>query len=148
LSLKSNPISFVNFNHFNSLLNSFFSPIFLILTTLTNLLTNLCFSFKSNSFYSFLYNLLSLNAKKITINSYNTSKNNYLSNYFNNSDLTTATKYTNEETNESFRYLRFYNPVFKYDYKSGDYFPKLYKEVYTYLFTSANDVTNSVRTSP
>jgi len=147
-SLKSNLFSFVNFNNFNNLLSSFFSSIFSILTNVINLFTGLFFSFKTNSFFLFVYNFLFLNDRNIITNNFNKSKNNYLSNYFNNSDLTVTTKYTNEETSDSFRYLRFYNPVFKYDYKSGDYFPKLYKEVYSYLFTSANDVTNSVRTSP
>ena len=37
---------------------------------------------------------------------------------------------------------------FKYDFKSGDYFPKLYKEIYTYLFSTILDTTSALRTSP
>jgi hypothetical protein len=73
----------------------------------------------------------------------------YNSNFFNNTDLNFNLKYSNEETSDSSRYLKFYNPVFKYDYKSGDYFPKSYKEVfYGYLFTTIGDLTSSVRTAP
>lgn len=73
---------------------------------------------------------------------------NYTSNFFSDVSSTFNTKYFNEENHNNARYLRFYNPIFKYDYKSGDYFPKLYKQVYNYLFTSINDLTNSVRTAP
>jgi hypothetical protein len=95
------------------------------------------------SFYDFL-----LSSRFTLSTNYNLTNDTYVSNYFNNTDLTFINKYTNEENSDAARYLRFYNPVFKYDYKSGDYFPKLYKEVYTHLFTTANDLTNSVRTSP
>jgi hypothetical protein len=57
-------------------------------------------------------------------------------------------KYSNEETSETFRYLKFYNPVFKYDFKSGDYFPKLYKESYSYLFLSMAEAVGSLRSAP
>jgi hypothetical protein len=57
-------------------------------------------------------------------------------------------KYSNEETSETFRYLKFYNPVFKYDFKSGDYFPKLYKEAYNYLFLSMAEAVGSLRSAP
>jgi len=46
------------------------------------------------------------------------------------------------------RYTRFTDPIFKYDYKSGDYFPKLYKEVYKHLFVSVMNITNGLKTSP
>ena len=72
----------------------------------------------------------------------------YASNYFTNSNSQIQTKYLNEELSSSSRYLRFNNPVFKYDYKSGDYFPKLYKEVYTYLFSSINDLTGGLKQAP
>jgi len=72
----------------------------------------------------------------------------YSSQYFNNTSLTFINKYTNEETSNVSRYLRFYNPVFKYDFKSGDYFPKIYKEMYTYLFMSRADALGSLRNAP
>jgi hypothetical protein len=72
----------------------------------------------------------------------------YSSHYFNNTSLTFINKYTNEETSNVSRYLRFYNPVFKYDFKSGDYFPKIYKEMYTYLFMSRADALGSLRNAP
>nr|ASY95744.1 Cox1 [Stylonychia lemnae] len=53
-----------------------------------------------------------------------------------------------EETSSEARNLRFNNPVFKYDYKSGDYFPKLYKEAYSFLLPSILSLTSGLRTSP
>jgi len=53
--------------------------------------------------------------------------------------------FENEESSDNIRYRRFDNPIFKYDYKSGDYYPKLYKEVYPYLFTSTIDLTGGLR---
>jgi hypothetical protein len=72
----------------------------------------------------------------------------YVSNHFAHINKEFQFKNINQETAETSRYLKFANPVFKYDYKSGDYFPKLYKEVYTHLFSSVSDLTSAVRTSP
>ena len=107
------------------------------------------FSDKTNSVFSFFYDAFSTNSLKNFKNITESRINqNYSSNFFTNSDEVFNVKHSNEETSNTFRYLKFYNPVFKYDYKSGDYFPKLYKESYNYLFTSLNDLTNSVRTAP
>jgi len=52
------------------------------------------------------------------------------------------------EHGEIKRYYRFSDPIFKYDYKSGDYFPKLYKEIYQHLFTTILNLTGGLKTSP
>lgn len=52
-----------------------------------------------------------------------------------------------ELTNQK-RYQRLHNIIFKYDYKSGDYFPKLNKDLYTHLFSTLLDLTSGLRTSP
>ena len=52
----------------------------------------------------------------------------------------------NEEISTTSRVLRFNNPIFKYDYKSGDYFPKLYKDLYSFLIPSILDLTSGLRT--
>ena len=101
----------------------------------------------SNSIFMFFYNfyfyLFFTNS-----NNYSTFDNlSYKSQYLTNSSLSFLNKYSNEETSETFRYLKFYNPVFKYDFKSGDYFPKLYKEVYGYLFLTMSEAAGSLRTA-
>jgi hypothetical protein len=50
-----------------------------------------------------------------------------------------------EELSTNSRFIRFDNPVFKYDYKSGDYFSKLYKDVYSFLMPSIIDLTSGLR---
>jgi len=72
----------------------------------------------------------------------------YGSNYFNNLSTGFQNKYNSEELSINVRYQRFNNPLFKYDFKSGDYFPKLYKEIYTYLFSTILETTSDIRTSP
>ena len=48
-----------------------------------------------------------------------------------------------ENTNN--RFLKFNNPIYKYDYKSGDYFPKFYKETYWFLFSSLLNITSAIK---
>jgi hypothetical protein len=73
----------------------------------------------------------------------------YSSLYFLNIHSKEQFKFGNEESQSvSTRYHKFDNPIFKYDYKSGDYFPKLYKEIYTYLFSSSLDITSGLRSAP
>ena len=138
-----NILSFFNFLFINCFLN-FFNWIFNILSFFNFFI----FGFNSNSFFNYIYNLFF----STSLNKFNNSKNiyfsNYTSKYFNNTDSSFITKYTNEEVSDSSRFLRFYNPVFKYDYKSGDYFSKTQELLYSHLFTTISDITSSVRTSP
>ena len=105
------------------------------------------FSNQTNFIFNNVYSLFFL--KNNNFHFINSKFNNkYSSDYFNNTPSSFITKYTNEETSNTSRYLRFYNPVFKYDFKSGDYFPKIYKEMYTYLFMSRADALGSLRNAP
>jgi hypothetical protein len=57
-------------------------------------------------------------------------------------------KYKNEETVGQRRDLRFDNPIFRYDYKSGNYFSKFNQETYTYLLSTLAGITGGLRTAP
>lgn len=72
----------------------------------------------------------------------------FLTKYFNNTDNNLVNLLSNEEISTNNRYNRFSNPSFKYDYKSGDYFPKIYKEVYTHLFTTYADLYSIAKSTP
>jgi heme/copper-type cytochrome/quinol oxidase subunit 1 len=72
----------------------------------------------------------------------------YNSEYFANMTLLELLKHSKMEFSSETRNQRFSNPVFKYDYKAGNYFPKLYKEIYTFLFSTFSDLTNALRPSP
>lgn len=117
------------------------------LSQTTRVLILILFSTKTNAIFINFYNLFFFRNTYSYSTTYN-SNHNYSSDYFNNTSLSFINKYTNEETSNVSRYLRFYNPVFKYDFKSGDYFPKIYKEMYTYLFMSRADALGSLRNAP
>ncbi len=148
------------FAQFNSFI--FFFKIFVIFPsielfrTLKNLfliLINFCFNLNTSFFFISIYNFKifffnyyfnkNFNAKLNLINELN-----FNSNYFTNLDLKYTNLVKNEENLNSSRHVKFNNPVFKYDYKSGDYFPKLYKEVYSHLYSSILNLTGGLRTSP
>lgn len=145
----------VNFNTLSSLfifINEVLlnSPIFFFFKIFSNfilLAVSTIFGFTTNSFFLFIYNLYTFDLNRMTFANLNQYKS-YYSGYFSNSDLSFLNKYSNEDSADDFRYLRFSNPVFKYDYKSGDYFPKLYKEIYTSLFTTMLDLTGGLKASP
>ncbi len=71
----------------------------------------------------------------------------FYSESFANSNLENLTKFSNLEISLQNRNRRFDNPIFKYDYKAGNYFPKMYKEAYTYLFSTLSDITNALKPS-
>jgi hypothetical protein len=72
----------------------------------------------------------------------------YSPEYFNKFKIYEFYTVHNKEFSFINRHQRTITPVFKYDYKSGDYFPKLSKELYSHLFTTLNDVTGGLRPSP
>jgi hypothetical protein len=79
---------------------------------------------------------------------YNNQNVEFKSEYFkNNTFKDLIINFSIELTNQK-RYQKFHNIIFKYDYKSGDYFPKLYKDLYTHLFSTLIDLTSGLRTSP
>jgi heme/copper-type cytochrome/quinol oxidase subunit 1 len=142
---------FFNLSKLYATLNIFICNIFFFTYKTLNELGNLnaTIVFGNKNFHPFeimsklIYNNLNLQIEQNrSVNFF------YNSNYFNNFNSAYQFKNINQETSNSYRYLRFSYPVFKYDYKSGDYFPKLYKEAYAYLFTTMADLTSAVRTAP
>lgn len=93
------------------------------------------------SFYSFFVNnrFISFISNKFFFKKFNTTTH---------VDVNSVESFllNNEELSNNSRFLRFNNPVFKYDYKSGDYFPKLYKDLYSFLIPSILDLTSGLRT--
>jgi hypothetical protein len=121
---------------------SFFTPLF----SFSTLSTYLFFNYQTFLVFNKMYDLVFVS--NFFSNSDKDIKDNFSSNFFFTLDNKDTNKYNNEEISNSFRYQRFSNPVFKYDYKSGDYFPKLHKIIHAHLFSTINDVTNGLRQSP
>jgi heme/copper-type cytochrome/quinol oxidase subunit 1 len=133
----------------NFLLLNMFKPLFKNLINVCNSLTWIFFDFKTNFIFNFFYTNFFLESKTYFLNNFFfKNQTNYSSNHFSNININESFKLSNEELSENSRYLKFYNPIFKYDYKSGDYFPKLYKEVYSHLFSTILDLTSGLRTTP
>ena len=133
--------NFFLFKFFISLVKQFF---FFLNIILLDSKTYFTFSI----FYQLLDKNVRLNFKNYLYFNINNFWFNYSSGYFLNADSVFRNSFDNFEFNNSSRYKRFENPVFKYDYKSGDYFPKLNKDFYTYLFSTIINVTSGLRTAP
>jgi hypothetical protein len=61
------------------------------------------------------------------------------------SQLPMRTSLAEEVTNA--RFLRTTNPIFRYDYKLGNYFTKVDAVNMPFLFTTINDLTGGIRKS-
>ncbi len=136
---------FVLFRSFWSALSNFFLFLFLWLKFF---FLN-CFLFFETSFNYFI-NYFSIRDRytKNRTGVKPTKKHRFNSSYFYDYSLKVGNLSVNEETGYTSRDTSFNNPVFKYDYKSGDYFPKLHKEVYPYLISSIANLTSGLKTSP
>jgi len=136
-------------------------------TVLTILNFNINLTLYVNTFYNCLNHLLSLNVflgfnnftnlvtnlntQYLTNHNLNqvVASNNveYLTKNWNSLDLNNQTLFNNVETSLNYRYQRFSNPIFRYDYKAGNYITKQDKEAFPYLFTTMSEITGGVRRS-
>jgi hypothetical protein len=70
------------------------------------------------------------------------------SDYFLKNDLNKNLENNFFEISNYARNQKVNDPVFKYDYKSGDYFPKFNQEMYNFLFSTIFNLTSGLKTSP
>lgn len=129
-------------------LHSFFSKLLESYTQYCNELQKILIVQKNSKTYSAFYNFYSFFVNNRFI-SFISSK--FFFKKFNTTahvDVNSVESFllNNEELSNNSRFLRFNNPIFKYDYKSGDYFPKLYKDLYSFLIPSILDLTSGLRT--
>jgi len=130
---------------FNSFISLIFFSIVYYLTLLFDSIILSIFNVQTNFLFDMIYNCYYFSFKNVFLSENKFQVQSYMSNYFTTSNANLINKYSNEEMSETTRYWRFSNPIFKYDYKSGDYFPKLSKEMYTYLFSTISDLTSGIR---
>ena len=98
-----------------------------------------------NSLETFSFNS-SFNTEPKTFNN-SSSTLVFSGNQFQTSTLTDNTLNSQSEGTFFFRYQRALNPVFKYDYKLGNYFTKEDTTMTPFMFTTAIDVTGGIRKS-
>ena len=66
---------------------------------------------------------------------------------FSTSTITEKVLTSGEEVSSNFRYQKFSNPVFRYDYKAGNYFPKDDFTLHRHMFVSISEITGGIRKS-
>lgn len=138
-------INTLMFNLYSNLIYFFFDSITFINTNFTcnlNFLLNIIFSLKTNFFFKEIYFLIFFFKKNQNSNLYDASDVFISSNYY-----TSKNQNTTDNNVINWRNVKFNDPIFRYDYKSGDYFPKLYRELYTSLFTTFSNLTGGIKTS-
>ena len=153
--------SFINFELLTTYLNnllSFFKNITLLVSrdTLTSILNStLILNSFLNFKISYLFNIFYLpNFKNITQNnnmvqaseSVNTTVS-FKSDLTSTLNSNTENSFKGTEFTNSFRYLRFFNPIISYDYKSGNYLG-IWESLYPTLMLSYIEVARGVRKAP
>jgi len=136
---------------FNNIL--FFNiNIYLYLNSLYNLLTrllslNIFLGF--NNFNPFLVNFKFFIDTNLNNKFSNTDKDRVIfsSKNWNSLDLNNKSMFNSLESSLNFRYQKFTNPIFRYDYKAGNYITKQDKAAFPYLFTTLSEITGGIRKS-
>jgi len=72
---------------------------------------------------------------------------NYTSKPLSSLTMNEKNKFNHQEVSSNFRYQKFSNPIFVYDYKSGNYLTTEDVKAYPSLFTSISEVTKGIRKS-
>ena len=144
-------------NLFNTILFTVtnFNPSILI----TNLFQHMLFIFSFNSvisFYDFnlaffekglqyINNLWQNNSINFSVSSH--TNVDYVSKSWSSTSLEQKNRFSNQEVSSNFRYQKFSNPIFVYDYKSGNYLTTEDVKAYPSMFTSISEVTKGIRKS-
>jgi hypothetical protein len=159
LETSQNYLNYINNISFQDITKEEFGKFIQFLTVLllnlgekiSSFISLLIFSNRSfpifEEIYFFISNPHKINLKPFLVKFINERKVIFVSEKFSENDQKNSALLGQEELSETSRHLRFTNPVFKYDYKSGDYFPKLYKEAYPFLVPSILDLTSGLRTA-
>jgi len=144
-------------NLLNTILFTFSN--FNLSNTLTNFVNQLSFVFS----YNFLISLNDINLsffetnlqyfsrlwQSTFINSTDSLQTNvdYVSKAWSSTSLEQKNLFSNQEVSSNFRYQKFSNPIFVYDYKSGNYLTTEDVRAYPSMFTSISEVTKGIRKS-
>jgi hypothetical protein len=77
--------------------------------------------------------------------SFNSPTLGYSTNQFQINDLTNQNYFSFQEQSSNYRYQRLQNPIFRYDFKLGNYMPDEAKKKAPFLYTTIHDLTTGVR---
>lgn len=136
-------LQIVNFMNWNLNISNLKENTFSILTKLFNIelllgLTNTNFTFLEKLNFNFF------KAEVLTSNDNNSL---YVSHNNTTTSINDKILFGGEETSLNFRYQKFQNPIFRYDYKAGNYFTKSDLSTFPHMFTTASELTGGIRKS-
>ena len=110
--------------------------------------TPLLFDLKLSDLYLYVNSVLSSqhNKEGFVSNSMNVS-NSYSTTNLSTLSLSSNVEHSLAESTDNHRFMRYMNPVFKYDFKVGNYMTDDMKKMNPHLFNSIKDVTTGIRKS-
>jgi heme/copper-type cytochrome/quinol oxidase subunit 1 len=94
---------------------------------------------------SYVYSISFSSFNNRTATSSYTEDTNYTSKQWSSLDLNDKLMFSNQEISSNFRFQKFSNPVFRYDYKAGNYLTKDDIKAYPTLFTTISEITGGIR---
>ena len=98
-------------------------------------------------YFTTLESLVGMNAKTSALNTSNSLDTSNGQSFGTNSTEVRSLTSTHELMGDV-RFQKAANPVFKYDFKVGNYLPDSVKTLNQHLFTTFNDVTGGIRKAP
>ncbi len=147
----------LGFNFFNTLYYMFTNIINIF--SITNVLNSISFIFSFNALIglydlntAFVEKIVSFTNMSLWTNQFNLANNSinsidYVSKSWSSMALEQKNLFSNQELSSNYRYQKFSNPIFVYDYKSGNYLTTEDVKAYPSMFTSISEVTKGIRKS-
>lgn len=97
--------------------------------------------------YNSYFTVSNISSSTSTISDVSTSAQSYTAASSDNQSVLEVSKLGLEEGSSDQRFMRFMNPVFKYDFKVGNYLPDDAKKLNPHLFMTIKDITTGIRKS-
>jgi len=147
----------LGFNFFNTCYYTFTNIINIF--SITNILNSISFIFSFNVLIglydlniAFVEKIISSTNMSLRTNRFNLANNSinsidYVSKSWSSMALEQKNLFSNQELSSNYRYQKFSNPIFVYDYKSGNYLTTEDVKAYPSMFTSISEVTKGIRKS-
>jgi len=138
-------IVFNNIIYFNINISLYLNSVYNVLTRLLSLNIFLGFNNFNLSWLNFKFFINTNLTNEFSTN--DKDEVTFLSQNWNSLDLNNKSMFNSLESSLNFRYQKFTNPIFRYDYKAGNYITKQDKEAFPYLFTTISEITGGIRKS-
>lgn len=91
------------------------------------------------------YNIYALFSSQLTSQETSNVSTNFTSKAWSTLDVNNKLMFMNQEVSSNYRFQKFSNPIFRYDYKAGNYLTKDDIKAYPTLFTTISEITGGIR---